>query len=191
MPTDKYSVVERLPNSTLDMFSCLHFHFEILGTLKLSFIIRPFQALTPLVNKKAICLSFLFGFVMVVIAITTMYFRHQYQQRALSDLAFKADRDFQLIPFDMVDANNFCTLKTQIKYGDDLAYSYVDDHSTRYDNEQELFKIFIVAHVGSLEYNRQESVHCFIDPNKHKVTHYRTIKLQNDSLLSKTIQFFK
>ncbi len=100
-------------------------------------------------------------------------------------------RDYQLVPFDMLDARHYCQSQTEAKYGDQLALSYVDEHSTRHDSEKGLYKIFLVAHVGDLSNYQETAIHCFVDQYRYKLTHYRTIKLRDTPLMKKALKLFK
>ena len=106
-------------------------------------------------------------------------------------IPLNAMRDYSLAPFDIVDAAMHCKKQTQAKFGETLTRSYVDDHSTRWDNDAALFKVFMMAHVGTLTNYSETAIHCFVDPHKQMLTHYRAINLKETSLISKALKFFQ
>ncbi len=101
-----------------------------------------------------------------------------------------ATRDYQLVPFDMLDAQHYCQSQTEAKYGDQLVLSYVDGHSTRHDTEKGLYKIFLVAHVGKVSNYQETAIHCFVDQYQYKLTHFRTIKLRDANLMTRVLKMF-
>lgn len=107
-----------------------------------------------------------------------------------NEIYLSANRDYQQIPFDILDATHFCQSHTAEKFGAELALAYVDEHSTRFDASKGLYKIFMIAHVGTLDEYQETAVHCFVDQYRYKLTHYRTIKLKDTSFVSKAWQFF-
>ena len=106
-----------------------------------------------------------------------------------ADIYMAQDRNYQLTPFDILDATHYCQHETERKFGDQLALSYVDEHSTRYDADKGLYKIFMVAHVGTLDDYEETNVHCFVDQYRYKLTHYRTIKVKDPGIMSKAWKF--
>lgn len=129
--------------------------------------------------------------VLVLIGSFVLYLSHVHHQQKLDSLLVDVDRNYQLLPFDQLDAERYCRLSLERKYGDDLVRDYVDTHSSRMDPQAGLFKIFLFADVGSLsDYNR-EAVHCFVDPERRVLTHFRTINLRKKSLMSRATSFFK
>lgn len=129
--------------------------------------------------------------VLVLIGSFILYLSHVHHQQKLDSLLVDVDRNYQLLPFDQLDAERYCRLSLERKYGDDLVRDYIDTHSSRMDAQAGLFKIFLFADVGSHnDYNR-EAVHCFVDPERRVLTHFRTISLQKKSLMSRATSFFK
>lgn len=127
------------------------------------------------------------------IAVTLVYLAKSQKPQHFNvydQIYFSSTRDYQQIPFDMTDAMQYCQVKTEQKYGDSLALSYVDEHSTRLDNDNGLYKIFLVAHVGDLVNYQETSVHCFVDQYQHKMTLYRTTKIQDSDFIARAWSFF-
>ena len=134
----------------------------------------------------------LIGFSMLVLmALTLLYLSYSHSQAAVEKLLIDPARDYSRVPFNMVDATEYCQLKTQQRYGDSLALSYVDEHSTRIDSRTGIYKVFMFAHVGDLRDYQEEAIHCFVDPERRVLTHYRTIDLEKASLMSKAAKFFE
>lgn len=128
---------------------------------------------------------------MLLIGSFAFYLHHVSQQRKIEALMVDEDRNYELLPFDMLDAERYCRLTLEQRYGDDLVQQYVDAHSSRMDAEVGLFKVFMVIHVGNQkEYNR-DVVHCFVDPERRLMTHFRVINLKRASLMSRATKFFE
>ncbi len=100
-------------------------------------------------------------------------------------------RNYDLAPFDMIDAVEYCEQQTQAQMGDRLALSYLDDHSSRWDEQEGLYKIFMVAYSGEASDYNESAIHCYIDPKAHTLTHFRTIDLKSTSMISRALKFFK
>ena len=100
-------------------------------------------------------------------------------------------RNYKLAPFDIIDAADACRAQTQQRFGNSLARSYMDEHSTRWDDDAGLYKIFMFAYTGSTNHYKEVAVHCFVDPKKHVLAYYRTIDLNKTSLVSKALKFFE
>lgn len=118
-----------------------------------------------------------------------LYLSYNHQRQVAEKLMVDMNRDFNRMPFDMVDATEYCQTRVVHKYGDNLALSYIDEHSTRIDERTGLYKIFMFAHVGDLRDFEEEAVHCFVDPHRRMLTHFRTINLRKASLMSRVARF--
>lgn len=127
----------------------------------------------------------------VIMALILFYLSYSHHRQAADKLLIDPARDYSRVPFNMMDATEYCRQKTHRRYGDSLALSYIDNHSTRLDVKTGLYKIFMFARVGELHDYQEEAVHCFIDPERRVLTHYRTINLQKASLMSKASKFFE
>lgn len=128
---------------------------------------------------------------LVFTALILFYLSYSHHRQAAEKLLIDPARDYSRAPFNMVDATEYCQHKTQRRYGDSLALSYIDDHSSRIDVKTGLYKVFMFARVGDLRDYEEEAIHCFIDPERRVLTHYRTINLQKASLMSKASKFFE
>ena len=104
--------------------------------------------------------------------------------------AFNASRDYERTPFDELDAQQICQFQTQEQHGDKLVLSYLDTHSTRYDDLSYAYKVFIFAHIGTSAEYEEATIHCFIDPDKHLIKHYKTIFPERESLMTRALSFF-
>jgi|GEM_PF-3667427 len=100
------------------------------------------------------------------------------------------NRNYQLIPFDITDATAICSRKTAAKYGSMLVRSYVDRHSTRFDSSAGIYKVFMLAHVGSEAVFDEAAVHCFVNPSEYIISHYRTFEKKRESLINRSLDFF-
>lgn len=136
---------------------------------------------------------------LAIIAFTLLFFltllvlfmSHSHHQSQLDELLIDADRDYRLLPFDMLDAERYCRLTLERRFGDELGHSYIDQHSSRLDPKTGLFKVFMFAEIGGVKQQEPEAVHCFVDPERRVMTHFRTINLKKDSLMSRATKFFQ
>jgi|GEM_PF-2554780 hypothetical protein len=103
---------------------------------------------------------------------------------------FDANRDYTQIPFGMLDATDICAAKTSKRFSEQLVMSYVDYHSTHWEADKNLYKVFMLAHVGNPQIYSEVSVHCFVDPTHYMVDHYRTFAPKRDSLMSRAVKLF-
>jgi hypothetical protein len=92
-------------------------------------------------------------------------------------------RDYSRMPFNSMDAVEFCRLKTKSRYGARLIYSYVDEHSSRLEEGTGEYKIFMFIRTGTPQDFQEEIVHCFVDSKKRAMTHYRIMKPLKDPML--------
>lgn len=120
-----------------------------------------------------------------------MYMAYQNYEASVDKLLIDPHRDYSRVPFNMVDATEYCRLKTARRYGKNLVLSYIDEHSTRLDVKTGQYKIFMFVRTGNLTDYQEEAVHCFIDPESRMLTHYRTINLHKASLMSRAAKFFE
>lgn len=97
------------------------------------------------------------------------------------------NRDYSLLPFDMLDAQNICRIKTKLRYGDVLVRSLIDDHSTRYESSSGLYKVFMFAHLGSAQVYDEANIHCFVNPDEYMVEHYRVFQSKQKSIMDRAI----
>lgn len=151
---------------------------------------------TPTKPRRAPWLRALFQvsiglLVLALVAGALLYMSHLQTMRAMKEVDFRFQRNFRLMPFDLIDATFYCIARTEAKYGEQLALSYVDDHSTRVDPHSGVYKIFMTAHVGTLEEYEETAVHCHVDPHKKMLTQYRTINIENASVMARALKFFQ
>ncbi|PCK09289.1 MAG: hypothetical protein COA42_04595 [Alteromonadaceae bacterium] len=99
-------------------------------------------------------------------------------------------RDYKQLPFGLMDATKVCEQKTRLRYGSSMQRSYVDGHSTRFDDEQGLFLIFMNTAVGTIHESREIAVHCFVDPKAYMISHYRAIDPARRTMVSQAVKFF-
>ena len=105
-------------------------------------------------------------------------------------LAFNASRDYSQTPFDELDAQQLCQFQTQEVHGKHLLMSYLDTHSSRFEANAGIYKIFLVAHLGTRTNYDEAKIHCYIDPQKHLISHYKTVFSGKGSIMSRALKFF-
>lgn len=127
----------------------------------------------------------------IVAVLMVCYFSYNYYLQTSDKLLLDPTRDYSRSPFSMVDATEYCRHKTERRYGDSLALSYIDHHSTRMDAKTGIYKIFLFVRVGDLRDYSEEAIHCFIDPERQVLTHYRTINLHKASLMARAARLFE
>ena len=126
-----------------------------------------------------------------IMSVLVLFMSYSHHQKQMELLLIDANRNYDLMPFDILDAERYCQLRLERRFGDDLAQSYIEDHSTRVDSKSGMYKIFMMAHVGTLREYEREAVHCFVDPHRRVLTHFRTINLKKASLMSRATKFFE
>ena len=124
------------------------------------------------------------------VSLGLLYLNHIQKIKHVESMNLDLGRDYKRMPFDMIDATFYCQLQTELKFGEDLALSYIDEHSTRVDQRTGVIKIFMIAYVGELDNYEENSVHCFVDPERRMLTHYRTINIENATLMARALRFF-
>lgn len=129
--------------------------------------------------------------VLMLMGTLALYVSYSHHQQKLEDLLIDADRNYNVLPFDMLDAERYCRLTLTRRFGEELLQNYVDEHSSRQDPKSGLFKVFMVAHIGTNSHYEREAVHCFVDPERRVMTHFRTINLKKASLMSRATKFFE
>lgn len=135
-------------------------------------------------------LAFIVVVILLLVGSLSLYISHLHHQQKLHDLMIDADRNYDVLPFDMMDAERYCRLTVTRRFGDQLLQNYVDEHSSRHDDASGLFKVFMIAHIGTNQEYEREAVHCFVDPERRVMTHFRTINLKKASLMSRATKFF-
>ena len=128
-----------------------------------------------------------------VITLSAVVGIHQYQWASDKESAHETlfgGRDFRQIPFDEYDATQVCEHKAKRQLGEALLRSHVDDHSTRFEPDRDIFVISLVGHVGIPEQFEDVYIYCYVDPRKYAVTYYDTVYAERRSLMSKALSFF-
>ncbi|WNO11237.1 hypothetical protein [Teredinibacter sp. KSP-S5-2] len=100
---------------------------------------------------------------------------------------YDAQRNYKILPFDLLDATSICEQKTQKRYGDKMISSYIDNHSTYFDRSTYLYKVFMFARVGELRDSEEVVVHCFVNPSEYMVEHYRAFEPKKGSLMNRAV----
>lgn len=130
------------------------------------------------------------GIALAMMALLMFYLSYRHYQAEMDSLLLDPARDYSRVPFNMTDATEYCQQRTQHRYGDALAFSHIDEHSTRMDRKTGLYKVFLFVRVGNLRDYEEEAIHCFVDPQRRVLTYYRAINLRKASLMSKAAQLF-
>ncbi len=107
-----------------------------------------------------------------------------------SRVYFDEARDYSQIPFDELDAINVCRAETRKRFGSSLVRLTLNSHSTRFDDRTRIYKMFMVADVGSLRNFEEMAVHCFVDPSEYTIDHYRTFSTKQRSLVDRARGIF-
>lgn len=100
------------------------------------------------------------------------------------------NRNYATLPFDMLDAQNICQVKTEARYGDTLLRTQVDSHSTRYEENSGQYKVFMSAHLGNNQIYDEAMVYCFVDADEYVIDHYRVVQSDQKSLMARAKSFF-
>lgn len=108
----------------------------------------------------------------------------QYGQDA-DNLLAENNRNYLQLPFDMLDATRYCQSEAGRRFGDSLVQIYIDQHSTYRDNTTGIYKIFMIAHVGSVAEYEEAAVHCFVDPEHQMLTHYQAMSFKKKPLMER------
>ncbi len=100
-------------------------------------------------------------------------------------------RDYRYIPFDMYDATQLCTAEMDERLGSRLLRYYVDQHSTRLDNRQGMYRVYLKADVGNLREYNEVDVYCYIDKWDHTLDYYKEIDPTKKGIMTTDLEFFK
>jgi hypothetical protein len=126
-----------------------------------------------------------------IIVMAAFFFSHMKSSvNGAAVVAFNSTRDYAQTPFDVLDAQQICQFQTQEVHGNRLIMSYLDTHSSRFESSLGIYKIFLVAHVGTRSDYEEANIHCYIDPNQHLISHYKTIYPEKSSIMSRALKFF-
>lgn len=102
-----------------------------------------------------------------------------------------SDRNFLYVPFNEYDAELVCSDEIEKRLGEKLLRTYVDAHSTRLDNRDGTYRVYIVADVGEIEDFHEVMVYCFIDKWDHRLSYYKEVDPENKGIMTSDIKFFK
>lgn len=184
---------------TLPMNSDTHQHTpdsetdnDIIPSLKIPHGFKLDAKSKKVIRKHSVIKPLLILFVSAgVIVLAAFIFNHMKSSiNGGAVLAFNASRDYTQTPFDVLDAQQLCQFQTQEVHGRHLIMSYLDTHSSRFEPATGIYKIFLVAHVGKRNDYEEAKIHCYIDPNKHLISHYKTIFSGKGSIMSRALKFF-
>ncbi len=152
---------------------------------------KPPVRVATYLRLNYVLISLLLGVSCVLICLGVFLFKQHIEDQEFKRVLLEEGRNYDLAPFDMVDATHYCNLKIKLRYGEHLVQSYIDENSTRVDPKSGLYKVFMIAYVGDRVMKQEKSVHCFVDPEEHVVTHFRSWDRYQTSLVSKAIRFFQ
>ncbi len=138
--------------------------------------------LKPILLALALCLT---------LGILALTFNKLYTTQGNSAITeFNQSRNYTQTPFDEIDAQKICQLQTKNVHGSQLIMSYLDSHSSRFEARTGMYKIFLVAHIGTLNEYEEAKIHCHVSPKQHQVRHYKTVFPKSASLMSRAFKFF-
>ena len=168
----------------------LHFGHQQQAYIDVASTVSKSQAATTQQKRGFGKILVVSGGIVTLGVFAAVYLGYRHYQTELDKLLIDSTRDYSRVPFNMIDATEYCQRRTQRRYGASLALSYIDEHSTRMDPKTGLYKIFLFARVGDLQDYDEEAIHCFVDPERRVLTHYRTVNLRKASLMSRAARFF-
>jgi hypothetical protein len=109
---------------------------------------------------------------------------------AVKQFAPQDTRDYRFIPFDEYDATMICRDEMESRVGDNLLRSYVDSHSTRMDSRKGIYRVYMIADLGTHDDYREVAVHCFVDKWSNDISHYKQFD-DRKTILSSDLKFFQ
>jgi hypothetical protein len=84
------------------------------------------------------------------------------------------NRNYDLNPFDINDAISACRHKARLEVGSSLQYTVVNDHSTRYDSNREVYFIVLDAYIESKADDDKNQIYCHVDSQQYRVNYIKT-----------------
>jgi hypothetical protein len=105
-------------------------------------------------------------------------------------MAFNASRNYNLTPFDELDAQQICQHQSRESHGNQLVLSYLDTHSSRFEPRTGFYNVFLIAHIGTRSSYDEAVIHCYVDPQQHLINYYKTVYPLRASLMSRALKFF-
>ena len=165
---------------------------EIIPSLKIPRGFKLDEKSNKVVRKNSVIKPLLILVLSVgLVAIAAFIFSHMKSSvNGAAVLAFNASRDYSQTPFDILDAQQICQFQTQEVHGKHLIMSYLDTHSSRFEATMGIYKIFLVAHLGTRDNYEEANIHCYINPQKHLISHYKTVFPEKSSIMSRALKFF-
>lgn len=101
-----------------------------------------------------------------------------------------AGRNFTFEPFTLDDAYDLCEQQAQIKRGASLLRYTTNPLSTRFEAKKNRFIVVLDADIGTVSDWHEVSLFCDIDPDTHKVSHYKEMYEHGSSLISRVKGLF-
>lgn len=92
--------------------------------------------------------------------------------------------DKPISSYDVLDAIAACRDHSKEKFDNTLLRSYVDDHSTRFEEDRGVYLVVLTAHIGSKRKYDDATVYCYVRPATNKVTYFRSYDSDKKSLQS-------
>lgn len=92
--------------------------------------------------------------------------------------------------FNQYEAELICEDKMQDQLGDSLVRSYVDEHSTRFDELAGIFRIYLVADIGSHTDFKEVMIYCQVSDYDHELAYYKLIDPSLKPFTYADIKFF-
>lgn len=143
-------------------------------------------------KKTILKLTIMALVLMLLVSALAFTFQHLFSVTKSSAIEeFNSTRNYDMTPFDELDAQNICQLQTQEVHGKQLLTSYIDVHSSRFEPSAGVYKIFLVAHLGTRSHYEEAAIHCQINPYQHNIKHYKTVFSKNSSIMSRALKFFQ
>ncbi len=100
-------------------------------------------------------------------------------------------RDFQRIPFDILDASTVCRAESKAQFGPALLRTQVDDHSTRFQADRGIFIVIMRGYIAAEKGYEEAAIYCYVNPDDHMITYYQAVFSEQQPLLSRALHFFE
>lgn len=97
--------------------------------------------------------------------------------------ASSADRTEPVV-YDELDAIQSCRKHSQEKFENTIVRSYVDDHSTRFEEDRGVYLVVLNSHIGTARKYDEATVYCYVRPTTNRVTYFRAYDSEKRSLQS-------
>ncbi len=103
-----------------------------------------------------------------------------------ADIVF-LERNFENTPFSLMDAHDACRYEAESKLGGSLLRSEMLPLSTRFNTKKGTYLVVLDADVGTIDTWSGVTIYCDIDPTKQKISYYKEVKTDQESLLGRTM----